>query len=338
MTLFSDCRGLTSITIPESVVSIKDGVFSGCTGLTSITIPNSVTSIGNSIFAACYNLASITISDSLKSIGDYAFFYCYNLTSITIPNGMLRIGDQAFNSCYDLTSITIPASVTSIGETAFYNCTGLISIDVDNANPSYSSEEGVLFDKEKTKLISFPTGKSGDYKIPPNVSSIKYSAFYNCKGLTSITIPENVTNIEWAAFYGCTGLLSVINQNSVPINIDYFVFWDVDKNVCVLKVPTCSVDLYKNAPVWQDFSQITDYTSIETIASSNDIRVSPTLVLESFRIDGIDKNTAVTLLDMSGKIVLQQIVAPNEIVSVAQLPKGTYIVHMADNAVKIIKR
>ena len=118
---FSDCTGLTSITIPNSVTNIGHDAFRGCYNLTSVTIPNSVTNIEGSAFAECIGLISVTIPNSVISIGDYAFFGCSSLNNVTIPNSVTSIGDYAFSYCIGLTSVTIPNSVTSIGGGAFSN-------------------------------------------------------------------------------------------------------------------------------------------------------------------------------------------------------------------------
>jgi len=122
LNIFYICKGLTSITIPNSVTSIGESAFYYCTGLTSITIPNSVTSIGGSAFYVCSGLTSITIPNSVTSIGSYTFSNCSALTSITIPNSVTSIGESAFYKCTSLTSITIPNSVTWIGRKALKNC------------------------------------------------------------------------------------------------------------------------------------------------------------------------------------------------------------------------
>ena len=194
------------------------------TNIESVSIEDGVTSIGESAFDSCTSLTSVTIPDSVTSIGSYAFEDCSSLTSVTIPNSVTSIGDSAFLRCASLISITIPNSVTSIGWRAFENCTSLTSIEVLENNKNYSSLDGVLFNKDKSKLITYPAGKAdSEYAIPNSVTSIGYSAFENCTSLTSITIPNSVTSIGGSAFYGCTSLASITIPNDVT-SIGYGVF------------------------------------------------------------------------------------------------------------------
>ena len=132
-----------------TVTSIDYGAFSGCKGLRSITIPNSVKNIGRDAFLGCTGLTSITIPNSVTSIGDYAFQNCNSLTSVTIPNSVTSIGDYAFDSCWGLTEITIPNTMTSIGEEAFWGCWGLKSVKYLSKNPFAVSDNcfwGVDYD------------------------------------------------------------------------------------------------------------------------------------------------------------------------------------------------
>ena len=175
----------------------------------------SVTNIGERAFYLCRGLTSITIPESVASIGNQAFSNCTGLTSIIIPNSVTTIGSEAFSYCFGLTSIAIPKSVANIGDYAFSYCFGLQSIVVAEENTSYSSSEGVLFNKDKTVLIQYPGRKSGAYVIPSGVTTIGNQAFMDCDGLTSITIPESVTTIGNQAFLGCHGLASVTIPNSV---------------------------------------------------------------------------------------------------------------------------
>lgn len=175
-----------------SVDYIDNGAFLGCSGLTSVTIPNSITSIGN-----------------------FAFTYCTGLTSIDIPNSVAYIGSSSFHGCTGLTSVTIPNSVTNIGVSAFRVCTGLTSINVAEDNPNYCSVEGILFNKNITTLIQYPSGKQGAYNIPNSVTSIGNNAFEACSGLSSVTIPNSITSIGSATFFLCSGLTSIEIPNSI---------------------------------------------------------------------------------------------------------------------------
>lgn len=125
---FEGYKGLSSISIPNSVTSIGGHAFQGCSGLTSVTIPNSVTSIGNSAFNGCKSLTSVAIPNSVKKIDGHAFEGCKSLTSVTIPNSVTEICAGAFMNCSGLTSVNIPNSVTSIGWIAFYGCNRLVSV------------------------------------------------------------------------------------------------------------------------------------------------------------------------------------------------------------------
>ncbi len=211
---FYGCSSLTSITIPNSVTSIGNYAFYGCSSLTSVTIPNSVTSIGSYAFYGCSSLTSVTIPNSVTSIGDYTFYGCSSLTSINIPDSIASIGSYAFRGCSSLTSIKIPKSVVRIDSSAF-SSSGLASITVDSRNLEYSSVDGVLFNKNKTQLVTHPAGKGISYSIPNGVTSISSYAFSGCSSLTSITIPNNVTSIGYCAFEDCSSLTSVTIPNSV---------------------------------------------------------------------------------------------------------------------------
>jgi len=174
-----------------------------------------VTGIGSWAFWDCTSLTSVTIPDSVTSIGDFVFHSCSGLTSVTIGNSVTNFGEGAFLLCGSLASVTIPDSVTSIGGGAFIGCSSLTSIEAGKSNKEYSSEDGVLFNRNKTHLIQFPRGKSRHYSIPNSVTTIERFAFLWCSSLTSITIPNSVISIKGSAFENCRNLTSVTIPDSV---------------------------------------------------------------------------------------------------------------------------
>jgi len=188
------CATLVGITIPDTITTIESGAFRGCTSLTSATIGSGVTTIGSNAFRGCTSLASVTIPDSVISIGIAAFYGCTSLASATIGSGVTSTGDI----------------------NPFPECTSLAVITVVAGNIAYTTENGVLYTKEKTTLVAYPAGKTGaSFTIPNTVTSIGSAAFYVCTSLTSVTIPNSVTSIGSSAFYNCTSLTSVTIPNSV---------------------------------------------------------------------------------------------------------------------------
>ena len=238
---FRGCTGLKSIQVASgnrTYHSDGDCLIETATktlvlGWKNSIIPSdgSVTTIGNHAFQGCSGLANITIPNSVTSIGSYAFSGCTNLTRITIPNSVTSIGSDAFSGCSGLTSITIPSSVTEIGDSAFWGCRGLTSITLPfvggsrkTSSNSYQYPFGYIFGTSKysgsiateQNYYGYSSATSDTYYLPASLKSVTitggeilYGAFYNCTGLTSITISDSVTTICENAFRGCTGLTSV---------------------------------------------------------------------------------------------------------------------------------
>jgi len=255
---FADCHRLTSITLPNSVTRIGGQAFADCSSLTNFTIPNAVTTIGDFTFSRCTALIRVTVGVQVAMLGWSAFDGATSLTAIevepanqfyssldgvlfdksqstlilypfgkpggvySIPETVSSIPNYAFRDCTDLEGVWIPDSVTGIGVSPFEGCSGLTSIEVDAASQSYSSLDGVLFNKSQTTLIRFPVGKPGGaYAIPERASTIGDGAFRGCTRLTSIVISEHVTSIGMWAFTDCTGLTSITIPNSVSMISPY---------------------------------------------------------------------------------------------------------------------
>lgn len=180
--LFNIFIGLPS----NQLVISAETVIDATTGIEFDSITGEITDYtGNSknlIIPEIINVVRVT------SIGKGAFNSCISLTNITIPNSVISIGDDAFNNCSSLTNISIPSSVTSINKNFFFGCSLLETINVDINNQYYTSENGVLFNKNETRLLAYPKHISSSYTIPNSVTSIGDYAFSNCSSLTNITI------------------------------------------------------------------------------------------------------------------------------------------------------
>ena len=284
---FSDCSSLTEITIGNSVASIGDFAFYNCSSLTNITIPNSVTSIGTQAFRNCTSLTNITIPNSVTSIENSAFQNCSSLTEIVIPDSVTTIETTTFYNCSSLTNITIPNSVTSIGTQAFYNCTGKLNIDCNipsavfvNDSPFYKSKfNSIIIGNSVTSignnafaecssLTDVTIGNSvtsigndafwycsslTDVTIGNSVTAIERAAFDNCSSLTEIIIPDSVTSIGQYAFDHCTSLREVYCKPTTPPSLEYYAFTNNASNR-IIYVPMESVDAYKSADKWKDYS------------------------------------------------------------------------------------
>lgn len=262
--VFSGCTSLAEITIPDSVTSIGSSAFEGCASLAEIDIPDSVTEIGSSAFSGCTSLSKVDLPKKLSTIEAYTFSGCSSLESIVIPDGVTAIGTwseyentyygSSFSGCKSLKEIVIPDSVTSIGSSAFSNCTSLESITIGRGveslgdewiascrrlenitvspeNKTYSSVDGVLFNKDKSELSAYPIGnKRSSYTIPDGVEKIGKKAFYGCRYIESLTIPVSVAEIEASALGNCYDIRAVYylgtreQWKEVVIGADNYMF------------------------------------------------------------------------------------------------------------------
>lgn len=206
----------TKLVLERGITYIGEFAFSGCGIAGDLTLPDGVTEIGENAFAYCSGLTSVVLSQSVAWLDNWAFLNCSGISSLTMPKGVTGIGYAAFRGCGSLTSVTIPASVIDINSAAFSNCSSLENIAVDGKNIYYISVDGVLFNKNRTTLVAYPSGKKGTaYTIPKGVTSIGANAFSYCRNLIDVTIPENVTSIGGDAFNGCSNLVSVTIPKSV---------------------------------------------------------------------------------------------------------------------------
>ena len=209
---------MTSATIGDCVTTIDNDAFNEFSELNSVGIPSTITSIGNRAFRYCQQLRSINFPSGLTNIGTDAFVQCINLTSIEIPSGVTVINDGTFYHCWNVSSVTLSDSVTTIGEEAFMQCSSLSSITFSNS------------------ILSI-----GDY------------AFDGCTKLSNIEIGSGITSLGDGVFYDCNNLTSVTITATTPptLGTDAFKY---TKSTLKIYVPTASVNTYKSASGWSNYS------------------------------------------------------------------------------------
>lgn len=252
---FKNCTSLSSITIPDSVEELYSDTFDGCTKLITrtddinyvdnwclgsrytskgrIRILAGTRGIANLAFDGFKSAKEARIPNSVKRIGTWAFSDCGSLTSISIPGSVISIGQGAFRSCA-LTSITIGYGTTTIGPAAFYGCHNLTNISLPSSVETIgeSAFGGTTWYDEQSGLIyignilykykgTMSSGKS--ITIKEGTKSITGDAFYECTGLSSVTIPGSVTSIGSRVFGGCKNLTSI---NVSPENTTYYSVGD----------------------------------------------------------------------------------------------------------------
>jgi hypothetical protein len=256
---------ITAIYIPASVTTISSNTFWQCTSLATVTFAEGSQLQTIQGFTECSSLTAITIPASVTSIGNRAFSQCTSLTgSITIPASVTSIGSDAFYNCSSLTNITIGAGVTAIGENAFGSC-HLTSITVNENNPNYASEGGILYNKVKTSLILVPTAITGEITIPTSVTSIVQYAFLGCFSLTSITLPTGLMSIGNGTFSNCTNLTSINIPASVT-SIGNYAFY-LCSSLTSITIPASVTTIGLCA--FDDCTSLTSVTFAGTIASAS---------------------------------------------------------------------
>jgi len=237
---FRFCSNVKEIHIPASVRSIRRGAFSDCEGLEKIvvdensgyfTVVDGVLMTKDLTALRCYPASksgtTYTVPDSVTVIGECAFSCAKNLEEIVLSKNCLSVADHAFDGCTSLKTLKFGEKVRTITDYTFIGCS-LEQIIVDENNKNFTSEDGVLFDKEKTTLIKYPCDKEGtEYVIPDTVKTIRFLAFEYCGDLETIVIPDSVVRIEDFAFSYCDSLKYCDVPDSVT-ELGIYIFHECD--------------------------------------------------------------------------------------------------------------
>ena len=235
---FERCLALKEITIPKGVTAINDSVFCDCINLRKVVLPDGIKSIGREAFynagydleivlpdsvtelkEGCFlfsKITSINIPKNVKVIPKEAFSGCGHLESLIIPEGVIEIGEEALGGGAYFSTINIPSTVTKIGKRAFLSLANLETITVDKNNPSFSSLNGVLFNKNKTELLCYASRvEKSSYVVPQTVTSIGEFAFEYNDWLVDVTLPTGLKSIGFGAFTCCRSLENINLPNSL---------------------------------------------------------------------------------------------------------------------------
>jgi hypothetical protein len=250
--VFEGCKFLFEVHLPESLETIEWAAFYGCSSLETVSIPKNVSRIDDHAFGGCLSLNRIEVAaenphfssvdgvlldkeekvlllypmgregpyvmpDSVETIGEGVFRSCDLLTQITLSPKITKVTYGTFSYLKSLQNVRIGAGVERIEPDAFNYCPNISSISVDPANSFYSSSDGVLFNKEKTKLIRCPAGFTGTFIVPSSVVTIGSSAFSRCHRLSSVKISHGVLSIGSYAFASCSELRQVMIPESVGV-------------------------------------------------------------------------------------------------------------------------
>jgi hypothetical protein len=234
---FRLCDHLESVTVPEKVTDLGDLTFAGCARLSSVQLPAGLVRIGGAAFSQCA-FTTLALPTGLQVIDRYAFEYCiflqisavpntvtniaqfafrecYSIGHMDLPDSVLRLGEGAFNHCVNLRNVTIGKGLHTTDLTPFSRCSALNDITVDPENATFSSLDGVLFDKARTQLVGYPGGRTGAYRVPSGVQSIADWAF-NGSQVSRVTLPNTVNNIGTGAFNMCNDLTSIWFEGDAP--------------------------------------------------------------------------------------------------------------------------
>ena len=304
---FDECSNLENIQLPETLTSISGGLLTGC-AIRTIKIPETVTRIGNNAFQWCVNLESIEIPENVETIESVAFSGCSSLKEIRIPNKVKIIPTSLFQDCTSLEKVYLPDDA-QLDLYVFAGCENLTDIHVNPSNKYYYFEDGILFNKDKTEIVAFPSAK-GEVVLPDFVTKIASCSFAFNKNLISINFPANVNYIGGLAFNQDVNLKTVICNAPIPPSLSSSSFIDEGSSSpylsCDIFVPDDSVNIYKATSPWNIYKiyPISKLSGVETVVAST-------------------ATGLYTVYTLDGRMVMQT----GDHASLNSLPEGIYIVN-----------
>lgn len=303
-----ECNGTGADKQPVSLLMLQPN-FKGA----DITLPATVTSIATRAFEGNTILRTIDLGN-VQTVGNYAFLNCTNLVTVNGSENIVNLGSSSFNGCTSLKAFTIGAGCTADAAAiakALGGCTALQSFEVEEGNPNCRAEDGVLFNKEGTTLVSYMCDNKTEYSVPAGVTTIANGAFNNVGStLTDLTIGNDVTTIGSelflrngasslehltlgskvesignSAFYYCANIRTVACDALTPPTIpSQWVFSYGTCNNAELIVPEEATDAYMNANGWKEAFGNRVTTGVEN-AMVEDTECGAYYNLQGIRVD-----------------------------------------------------
>ena len=299
---------------------------------TEYTIPNTVTIISDNAFKLATRLTSVTLTNGVTHIKDSAFSWMANLSTINIPTTVTHIGENVYYKTDLVQTLTIPSSVTHIGNLRF----GGTAINVVGGNTVYSSQNGVLFDKQKTRLLLYPPQKTTvNYTIPTSVESIEPYAFRNAIHLEEVHIPESVLSVGDSIF------LEVNNLKRITVDVNNATYSSTPEGVLFNKDKTILIQYPPNGP-YTEYTIPDTVTTISDNAFRNATRLTFHIIPSAVHTIGtfaFYNNTSATSITISDSVITIgnasfYNLAPSAIVYVNALTYTTYYNFINDHTLK----
>lgn len=299
---FYRCVSLRAVTLPPGLEEIPASTFSGCHQLETMTLPTDYKRIGDYAFADCpiypelpdglveigagamigYSRPSVNLPSSLRVIGDSAFMRS-NLTSVVIPEGVDSVGIRAFQGCDELHRVDVPSSLKKISSGMFGNCWRLTVANLAEGVEEIGPDAFVGTQLNDSLSLPRSLRKIGStafsmcdvmdtIALPEGVTTIGDQAFSLCGSLTAVMLPSTLTEVGVGVFYGCENLKAIRIAAATPPTATVSAFAGPDFERCVVYVPVGSVDAYRNAPGWLNFTYIVDGVTV-TLPESKTVHV-----------------------------------------------------------------
>lgn len=318
---FKSSKSLYSVSMPNTITTIKKSAFLGCSSMSSITLPSSLKTIENGAFAECTAFTSIIIPNSVKTIEAGAFYACTKLSSITFSNSLCYVGYDAFG--YTKWYNSKSNGLVYAGPVAYkYKGTASQGVSVNIKNGTLGIAEQCFLDCTGLSSVT----------IPETVISIGNRAFSGCSNLSSITIPASIQSIGERALF-LSGLNTIESHLLEPFPISDEVFNVHVKDYTTLIVPIGTKELYQHTDGWKSIKNIKEYGE-ESGIENNHVKQGHIVLDGSSVIILGGTNHLIQIYDVSGKLI-KRVGSTKEDIRIELHCQGTYIIQMGSESYKI---